>query len=132
MKFTKHIGVSALIAATLTFTGCTENQEKLAIAGAAVAGTAAVMSASHSDGSSTNNYHHKGHDYGRNRDYGYQQGVRQGCNSRHSGWDMDKYRYKHDYNYKAGWDAGYRRCRNRQSDYAISRDTRISWLFYII
>ena len=109
MKFTKYIGVSALIAATLTFTGCTQNQENLA-ATAAVVGAVAVV-ASHSDGSHTDNYYHHGHDYGQNRDYGYQQGVREGCNSRHSGWDMDKYRYKHDYNYKAGWDAGYRRCR---------------------
>ncbi|RLF42169.1 MAG: hypothetical protein DRN17_08045 [Thermoplasmata archaeon] len=99
MKLTKFIGASALIAAALTFTGCTQDQQNLAVAG------------SHSDGSHTDNYYHHGHDYGQNRNYGYQQGVREGCNSRHSGWDMDKYRYKHDYNYKAGWDAGYKRCR---------------------
>jgi hypothetical protein len=103
MKFTKQIAVSALIAATLTFTGCTENQQNLAAAGVA----------SHSDGSSRDNYRHHGHDYGQNRNYGYQRGVRQGCNSRYGGWDMDKHRYKNDYNYKAGWDAGYKRCRNR-------------------
>ena len=114
MNFTKQIAVSALIAATLTFTGCTQDQENLAVAGVAVAGVAAVAaSQSHSDGSHTDNYYHHGHDYGQNRNYGYQQGVRQGCNSRHSGWDMDKHRYKNDYNYKAGWDAGYKRCRNR-------------------
>ena len=112
MNFTKYMVVSALIATTLTFTGCTQDQENLAVAGVAVAGVAAIA-ASHSDGSSTDNYRHHGHDYGQNRNYGYQKGVRQGCNSRHRGWDMDKHRYKNDYNYKAGWDAGYRRCRNR-------------------
>ena len=114
MKFTKYLGVSALIVATLTFTGCTQDQENLAATAAVVGAVGAVaVAASHDDGSSRNNYHHRGHDYGQNRNYGYQKGVRQGCNSRYGGWDMDKYRYKHDYNYKAGWDAGYRRCRNR-------------------
>ena len=84
MKFTKQIAVSALIAATLTFTGCTQDQQNLAVA------------ASHSDGSSRDNYRHHGHDYGQNRNYDYQKGVRQGCNSRYGGWDAD-----------------YKRCRNR-------------------
>ena len=109
MKFTKYVGVSALIAATLTFTGCTENQEKLAIAGVAVAGTAAVLS--HSDGSHTDNYYHHGHDYGQNRNYSYRAGVRDGCDSSRRRWSKDEYRFRHDNNYNDCWRSGYRRCR---------------------
>ena len=112
MKFTKQIAVSALIAATLTFTGCTENQEKLAVAGVAVAGvTAIAASQSHKDGSHTDNYYHHGEDYGQNRDYGYQRGVRQGCNSRRGSWRKDNERYRHDQSYRNGWNAGFSRCK---------------------
>ena len=109
MKLTKYLGASALIAAALTFSGCTQNQENLA-ATAAVVGAVAVV-ASHSDGSHTDNYYHQGHDYGQRRNYSYQDGVRSGCDSRSGRWRKDYNRYSHDYNYKNGWDAGYRRCR---------------------
>ena len=109
MKFTKYIGVSALIAATLTFTGCTQDQENLAVAGALVG--AVAVAASHSDGSSTDNYYHHGHDYGEKRNYNYQRGVRDGCDSGRGRWTKDHYRFKHDYHYKDGWRAGHRRCR---------------------
>ena len=110
MKTTTYLLTVSALAATLTFTGCTQNQENLAVAGVAVAGAAAIA-ASHSDGSHTDNYYHHGHDYGQNRNYGYQDGVRAGCDSRQNRWRKDYDRYKHDYNYKDGWDAGYRRCR---------------------
>ena len=109
MKLTKHIGVSALITATFTFTGCTQDQENLA-ATAAVVGAVAVV-ASNSDGSHTDNYYHRGHDYGEERNYNYRAGVRDGCDSGRGRWIRDNYRYNHDYNYKDGWKAGHRRCR---------------------
>ena len=109
MKLTKYIGVSALIAATLTFTGCTQDQERLAVAGVTVAGAAAI--AANSDGSHQDNYYHHGEDYGESRNYSYREGVRSGCDSRTGRWRKDYNRYDHDYNYKSGWDAGYRRCR---------------------
>ena len=109
MKFSKQIAVSALIAATLTFTGCTQDQEKLA-ATAAVVGAVAVVAAN-SDGSHEDNYYHHGEDYGESRNYSYREGVRSGCDSRSGRWRKDYSRYSHDYNYKNGWDAGYRRCR---------------------
>ena len=109
MKFTKYIGVSALVAATLTFTGCTQDQENLA-ATAAVVGAVAVA-ASHSDGSHKNDYYHHGHNYGENRNYSYRKGVRDGCDSMRGRWHKDHDRFKHDQNYRDGWRAGKRRCR---------------------
>ncbi|MDQ7046385.1 MAG: hypothetical protein Q9M39_01680 [Sulfurovum sp.] len=109
MKFSKHIGVSVLIAATLTFTGCTQDQENL-VAATAVVG-AAVVVASNSDGSHTGDYYHHDHNYGENRNYSYRRGVRDGCDSAKGRWSKDHDRFRHDNNYKEGWKAGHRRCR---------------------
>ena len=109
MIFSKHIGVSALIAATLTFTGCTEDQENLALATAVVG--AAVVVASNDDGSSKSDYYHHNENYGENRNYSYRRGVRDGCDSARGRWFKDHDRFKHDYDYKDGWKAGHRRCR---------------------
>jgi len=112
MKFSKFIGVSALIAATLTFTGCTQDQENLAATAAVVGAVGAVaVAASHDDGSSTDNYYHHGHDYGENRNYGYQRGVRQGCDSRRGRWSKNDERYRHNQDYRNGWNAGFSRCK---------------------
>ena len=97
-----------ILAGSLLFTGCTQDQENLAIAGVAVAGIAAI--ASHEDGSHTGNYYHNGSDYGTNKNYSYRDGVREGCNSRNY-WSQNSYRYDQDRDYRKGWRAGYRRCR---------------------
>lgn len=110
MKFSKQIGVSALIAATLAFTGCTQDQENLAAA-AAVVGTAAVVVGANSDGSHKNDYYHNNHNYGENRNYSYRQGVREGCDSASGRWNQDGNRLDRDKSYKNGWEAGYRRCK---------------------
>ena len=66
MKTTKrNFLVAASIATALTFTGCTQDQENLALAGAGIA--AVAVAASHADGSSKDNYYHHGQDYGQNR-----------------------------------------------------------------
>jgi hypothetical protein len=92
------------------FTGCTQDQENLALAGAGVAAVAVVASNYNTDGSHTGNYYHKGYDYGASRNYAYRDGVREGCQSRNY-WTQNYYRYQNDYNYQSGWKAGYRQCR---------------------
>jgi hypothetical protein len=60
MKFTKYAGASALIAATLTFTGCTQDQQNL---------------------SHTNSYSKNQSNYGLSNDRLYDMGEEDGCNS---------------------------------------------------
>ena len=108
MKTTKLLLSAAVVAATLSFTGCTKDQENLALASVAVVGVAAI--ASHADGSHTGNYYHNGYDYGTNRNYSYRDGVREGCQSR-SYWSQNSYRYDHDRDYRDGWRSGYSSCR---------------------
>ena len=112
MKYTKYIGVSALIAATLTtFTGCTpQNQDNLSKSYSK--SYSKSHSRSHSDGSHRDHYYHHGIDFGKHRNYSYKDGVRSGCDSRMHRWRKDYDRYRHDRDYKYGWDAGYRRCRD--------------------
>ena len=109
MKFTKYIGVSALVAATLTFTGCTQDQENLAVATVAVGAAAVIVS--NADGSHSDNYYHHGHDYGEKRNYTYRRGVRDGCDSARGDWTKDNHKFKHNHHYKDGWKSGHRRCR---------------------
>ncbi len=104
----KTILTTIVLAGTLLFTGCTQDQEKLAVAGVAVAGIAAI--ASNDDGSHAGNYYHRGTDYGRNRNYSYRDGVRDGCDSRKY-WRQDSHRYDRDNDYRSGWISGYSRCR---------------------
>ena len=108
-KTTKNLLVAASIATALTFTGCTQDQENLALAGAGVA--AVAIAASNTDGSSTDNYYHHGEDYGEKRNYNYRDGVRAGCDSRTGRWSQNNYRYQNDYHYRDGWKAGYNQCR---------------------
>ena len=109
-RSTYILGVAALVA-TLTFTGCTQDQENLALAGAGVAAVAVAASNYHDDGSHTNDYYHQGNNYGQGRNYAYRDGVREGCDSRRS-WRQDYNRYQNDTNYRSGWQAGYHQCRN--------------------
>ncbi len=60
MKFTKYAGASALIAATLTFTGCTQDQQNL---------------------SHANSYSKKADKHVTNKDKLYAMGREDGCNS---------------------------------------------------
>jgi hypothetical protein len=110
MKKTSTLLLVSALAAALTMTGCTQNEENLALAGAGVAAVAVAANSYHSDGSHTGNYYHNNYDYGSGRNYSYRDGVRAGCESRRS-WRQDYYRYQNDYNYKSGWQAGYRQCR---------------------
>jgi hypothetical protein len=110
MKTTKYFLATAVIASTMLFTGCTQNEENLALAGAGAAAVAVAASNYHSDGSHKKDYYHNDYNYGSGRNYSYRDGVRAGCESRRS-WRQDYYRYQHDYNYKSGWQAGYRQCR---------------------
>ena len=109
MKTTKYLLAVTALAATLTFTGCTQDQENMALAGAGVATVAVVASNYHEDGSHTGNYYHNNYDYGSGRNYAYQDGVREGCQSRNY-WKQNNYRYENNYNYRSGWKAGYRQC----------------------
>ena len=108
-KISTLLVVSALTAA-LTMTGCTQNEENLALAGAGVAAVAVAANNYHKDGSHTGNYYHQGYDYGTGRNYAYRDGVREGCQSR-SYWNQNYYRYQNDSSYRSGWQAGYRNCR---------------------
>jgi hypothetical protein len=110
MKIRKYLFASAVIVSSVIFTGCTQDQENLALAGAGVAAVAVVASNYNTDGSHTGNYYHKGYDYGTSRNYAYRDGVREGCQSRNY-WTQNYYRYQNDYNYQSGWKAGYRQCR---------------------
>ena len=110
MKRTKFLLATAVITSGMMFTGCTQNEENLALAGVGVAAVAAAASNYHSDGSHKSDYYHNNYNYGSGRNYSYRDGVRAGCESRRS-WRQDYYRYQHDYNYKSGWQAGYRQCR---------------------
>ena len=110
MKTTTYLLTVSALAATLTFTGCTQDQENLALAGAGVAVVAAAASNYHDDGSHTSNYYHNNYDYGSGRNYAYRDGVREGCESRRS-WRQNNYRYNNDSSYRSGWQAGYRQCR---------------------
>ena len=107
----KSLLTASVLATALTMTGCTQDQENLALAGAGVAAVAVAASNYHKDGSHTGNYSHYGHDYGSGRNYSYRDGVREGCNSKRGTWRQNYYRYQNDYNYKSGWKAGYRQCR---------------------
>ena len=95
---TKKLLVAASIATALTLTGCTQDQENLALAGAGVA--AVAIAASHADGSSKDNYYHHGQNYGQNRNYSYRDGVRAGCNSARGQWDRNYNRFNYDKDYK--------------------------------
>jgi hypothetical protein len=106
----KYLFASVIIASSVIFTGCTQNEENLALAGAGVAAEAVATSDYHDDGSHRGNYYHNGYDYGSGRNYAYRDGVREGCESRRS-WRQNNYRYQNDYNYRSGWQAGYRQCR---------------------
>ena len=106
----KMILTTAALAAALTFTGCTQNEENLALAGAGVAAVAVAADAYNKDGSHRGEYTHYGQSYGSNRNYNYRDGVRDGCDSRRGSWRQDNYRYNHA-DYRNGWEAGYKRCR---------------------
>ena len=110
MKVRKYLFASAVIVSSVMFTGCTQDQENLALAGAGVAAVAVASANYHADGSHTGNYYHKDYDYGTGRNYAYRDGVREGCQSRNY-WTQNNYRYQNDYNYQSGWKAGYRQCR---------------------
>ncbi len=90
MKFTKYAGASALIAATLTFTGCTQDQQNL---------------------SHANNYSNNGSNYGLSNDRLYDIGEEDGCNSM-SGIDYNKNSAKYQYNkdYNRGFKRGMAKC----------------------
>ncbi len=107
-KTTKNLLVATSIVTALTFTGCTQNEENLALAGAGVAAIAVV--ASNTDGSNQDNYYHHGEDYGENRNYSYRDGVRAGCNSARGQWDRNYNRFSNDSNYRYGWEHGKRQC----------------------
>ena len=107
-KTTKNLLVATSIVTALTFTGCTQNEENLALAGAGVAAVAIV--ASHTDGSSKDNYYHHGQSYGENRNYSYRDGVRAGCNSARGQWDRNYNRFSNDSNYRYGWEHAKRQC----------------------
>jgi hypothetical protein len=106
----KYLVASTIIVSTVMFTGCTQNEENLALASVGVAAVAVAASNYHDDGSHKDNYYHNGYDYGGGRNYAYRDGVREGCESRRS-WRQNNYRYQNDYNYRSGWKAGYRQCR---------------------
>lgn len=106
---TKNLLLVSALVATMTFTGCTQDEENLALAGAGVAAVAVAASSYHNDGSHTGNYYHNNYDYGSGRNYAYQDGVREGCQSRNY-WKQNNYRYENNYNYRSGWKAGYRQC----------------------
>jgi len=108
-QFKTVLGVAAIVT-VLLMTGCTKDQENLALAGVGVAAVAVAASNYHDDGSHKNDYYHNNYNYGSGRNYAYRDGVREGCESRRS-WRQDYYRYQKDYNYKSGWQAGYRQCR---------------------
>jgi hypothetical protein len=110
MNVGKYLFATAVIASSMMFTGCTQDQENLALAGAGAVAVAAVASNYHDDGSHKDNYYHNGYDYGSGRNYSYRDGVREGCQSRNY-WTQNNYRYQNDYNYRSGWKAGYRQCR---------------------
>ena len=109
---TKKLLLTASIATALTFTGCTQDQENLALAGAGVA--AVAVAASHADGSSKEKYYHHGQNYGENRNYSYRDGVRAGCNSARGQWDRNYNRFNYDNDYKYGWEHGKRQCSNNR------------------
>lgn len=98
------------LAAALTFTGCTQNEENLALAGAGVAAVAVAANSYNKDGSHAGEYNHYGQNYGSGRNYNYHDGVRDGCDSRRGSCRQDTYRYNHA-DYRNGWEAGYKRCR---------------------
>ncbi len=102
--------MTATIAAALTFSGCTQDEKNLALAGAGVAAVAVAANSYHKDGSHSGDYYHNNYNYGSGRNYAYRDGVREGCQSR-SYWRQNYYRYQNDYNYRSGWQAGYRNCR---------------------
>ena len=110
MNKIKIMALVSAIAGIMIFTGCTQNEENLALAGAGVAVVAVAANNYHKDGSSTSNYSHNGYNYGENRNYAYRDGVRAGCQSRNY-WSQDNYRYQNDNNYRSGWKKGYNNCR---------------------
>jgi len=111
MKRWKGAVAVASVGALLFLTGCTRDQERLAAVGAVAAGAAAV--AYHEDGSHKDNYYHYGQDYGEGRNYDYREGVRDGCTtSRTAREKIDRYRWNNNNDYRAGWVAGKRQCRN--------------------
>jgi hypothetical protein len=110
MNIKKYLLASTVITSLILFTGCTQDQENLAVAGVAVAAVAVAASNYHDDGSHKKDYYHNNNNYGSGRNYSYRDGVREGCESRRS-WRQDYNRYQNDYNYQNGWKAGYRQCR---------------------
>ena len=110
MRNAKKLMLVTALTGAMTFTGCTQDQENLALAGAGVAAVAVATSDYHDDGSHTNNYYHNNYDYGSGRNYAYRDGVREGCESRRA-WRQNNYRYNNDSSYRSGWQAGYSQCR---------------------
>jgi len=111
MKIGKMITAVSAIVILLLVAGCTQDQERLAAAGVVAAGAAAA--AYHEDGSHKDNYYHYGQDYGEGRNYDYRDGVRDGCaTSRTAREKLDRYRWNNNDDYRSGWVAGKRQCRN--------------------
>ena len=106
MKFTKYAGASALIAATLTFTGCTQDQQNL---------------------SHANSYSKKADKHVTNKDKLYAMGREDGCSSakgivnqgRRNGNELT---YQYNMDYKDGFRRGQESCKNSGSQYGLSAD----------
>jgi len=104
------LAVSALVA-VLAMTGCTQDERRLAVAGAAVAGASAI--AYHQDGSHQDNFYHYGQNYGEGRNYNYRDGVRDGCTTaRTARLRQDYSRFSYNSDYRDGYYAGKRQCKN--------------------
>jgi hypothetical protein len=106
MKLTKYAGASALIAATLAFTGCTQDQQKL---------------------SHTNSYSKKADKHVTNKDKLYAMGREDGCSSAKGIVNQglrngNELTYQYNMDYKDGFRRGQESCKNSGSQYGMSAD----------